>query len=184
MGLRFLRPPFDVGRPSFHPPSYISGPRNPLLPSGLTSRSWLCMTKQWFLLNGMNRDAKVMQACADVIRGFTGPAPANWPNERLNSALDDCIGILGALDLAARVQLGETLAVDPYFYRLSLRVARTAGLTPSRLHESVSTAVSDLRERKLSDPTVELLKVIVRTSQKQATGRWVELRSSPSTASR
>ncbi len=142
------------------------------------------MTKQWFLLSGMNRDAMVMQTCADVIRSFTGPTPATWPIERLNSALDDCNSILGALDLAARIQLGETLAVDPYFYRLSLRVARTASLTPSRLQESVSAALSDLRERRLSSPTVELLKVIVRTSQKQATGRWVELRSSPSTASR
>jgi hypothetical protein len=140
------------------------------------------MTKQWFLLKGIDRDASVMFACADVLRALGESPPPDWPKERLESALRESIAVLGALNTSVRIQLGELLEVDPYYYRLSLRVGQETGLPPAALQDQLTAAIADLREQRLSPKTADLLKVIVRTSQKLATSRWTELRSSPTMA--
>ena len=142
------------------------------------------MTKQWFLLKGINQDAGVMFACADVLRALGESPPPDWPRERTESALRESIRVLEALSTSVRIQLGELLKVDPYYYRLSLRVGQEMAMPPTAMQDQLSAAIADLRERKLSSRSADLLKVIVRTSQKLATNRWTALRSSPAMASR
>lgn len=136
------------------------------------------MTKQWFLLKNLDMDANVMSACADVLRGLERP-PNDWPHGRLELAIQECLQFLEALEKGTRVQLGENLPLNPYFYHLSIRLCQVLDSPPARLREALETTAADLKDGRLSKSSSYLLRTLIKALQGQASDRWAELRSSP-----